>query len=772
MTAPRCDQVRVWMSDFLAGEIMPEELAALQSHQAECPPCRAELDRLILQDRALAELAGESLSESLRARVRSGLAGVRRGPGKRRWMFAAAAAFVAVVGATLIWRIRSTQEAPTIASVEHVRGEVLITSSDGEDLAAEGVALGAGQGLRTVGSRSLVLVRLLDGTEFELGGESALDRIDETPAGKAALLSRGTLRASVAPQPAGRPMTIASPQASATVLGTRLQLIVDPKARSTRLEVEEGKVRLARMQDGQKVDVSAGSFALAAPGVPMAALPLRPSGRSTIVRAGETLTLSEDLVLAADDTLEIQGTAERPGVLVGNRHQVRTSGEWVGHVRISHGDLKDLGDRTAFNAQGKVTSQTPAFDLSGAKTAEVTIEHSTFGASSSVRLRLDGQSSARFVNNVSKEDSVVSVDKARERSFPFFEATGSSSAPKVFQGNRVYRSGILVTGKNWKIGGESDAESNLIIGLRAALDAYGEGTVVRGNYVHVLMPRTAEYPYWSQVSTFTSARGALAEQNVIRDGEWIVQFVEGEFRYNLICDINDHNLLRNASTGRIHHNLFVAGKPEHPPGQMGGCIFIVYPPKEGEQGAEIFNNTFDAGGTMNVPGLEMNTGGYVKSLRNNVYYNFGHQEKFIRHAQAMIRPGWTEPLTDPPPSQLGYADYNAFFSPLAKVKRNYGVGVQGKIERKDAGFALHDLPVGGAPNDQVDPMFKGPIPATFAFSDDDIKSGKTTVSQILAFYRDAYTPAPGSPLIDAGDPADGDGTDIGAVDAGKPAKSK
>ena len=46
----------------------------------------------------------------------------------------------------------------------------------------------------------------------------------------------------------------------------------------------------------------------------------------------------------------------------------------------------------------------------------------------------------------------------------------------------------------------------------------------------------------------------------------------------------------------------------------------------------------------------------------------------------------------------------------------------------------------------------------FAFADDDIKSGKVTVSKILAFYRDAYTPAPGSPLIDAGDPADGEGT--------------
>ena len=52
-------------------------------------------------------------------------------------------------------------------------------------------------------------------------------------------------------------------------------------------------------------------------------------------------------------------------------------------------------------------------------------------------------------------------------------------------------------------------------------------------------------------------------------------------------------------------------------------------------------------------------------------------------------------------------------------------------------------------------------------SDDDIRKRKVTVSQILAHYRRAYTPAEGSPLINAGDPADGRGSYIGAVGAGK-----
>ena len=71
------------------------------------------------------------------------------------------------------------------------------------------------------------------------------------------------------------------------------------------------------------------------------------------------------------------------------------------------------------------------------------------------------------------------------------------------------------------------------------------------------------------------------------------------------------------------------------------------------------------------------------------------------------------------------------------------------------------------PDQQVDPKFQGPLPVAFPFSDDDIRSGKVTVSKMLAFYRDAYRPAEGSPLIGAGDPADGEGTNIGAIGSAK-----
>lgn len=464
-----------------------------------------------------------------------------------------------------------------------------------------------------------------------------------------------------------------------------------------------------------------------------------------VLPAGETLTLTEDLELKGEQKLLVQGTAEKRCTIVGNGHSIKSGGWLAGRLAIEHCDLKGLGV-TTLRAGGK---------------SEIVISDSTFEACDAVNVWTDDLATARIVGNTYLANCTVPVDKALEKSKPSFHVYGNSTAPKVFQGNRVYRSQLRIEAMNWQV------EGNIFIGFRTGIFAFGKGNVVRNNYTHCLMPRTPEYPYWSQVSTFTTAKGALAEDNVIRDGEWIVQFVEGEFRRNVICDINDHNFLRNASTGRIHHNIFVAGKPDHPPGSMSACIFIVYEPKQGEEGCEIFNNTFDAGGTMNVPGVEVNPGGFVKSVRNNVFYNFGHKENYLRSAQAMIRPCWTEALTEPYPVRLGYSDYNLFYSPGAKVHRNYALGVKDKTERKDAGFGLNDLPRGGAANAQVDPKFKGPIPAEFAFKDEDIKAGKVTVAQMLAFYRDVYTPAPGSPLIGAGDPADGEGTSIGAVEVKK-----
>ncbi len=491
------------------------------------------------------------------------------------------------------------------------------------------------------------------------------------------------------------------------------------------------------------------------------------SAATVVVEAGQTHTLTEDLVLNGADTLEIRGTAEKPCTLVGNRHRVRSGDNWTGSLKITHCTIKDLGGLQIRSATtGLFIGNGPAaLDLKVGGKGDITIENCTFDACSAIHLQTNDKATAVIRNNTILDTSVVAITKNIEHSGDAFRATGNSRAKKLFQGNFIARGKVVFRGPNWLIGGDRDADSNLFIGLRIGIVADGAGTEVRGNYFHKLMPLTKEFPYWSQVSVFTTGRHVVGEHNVIRDGEWIVRFVEGEFRYNVITDIIDHDLMQTGSYGRIHHNLFLAGDPGHWSGSMMGCISVVYPPKNPGDAIEIFNNVFDGGNRLDVPGIEVCQGGAVKSVRNNVFFNFAHKEKYHKRPQAAIRMAWNEAPSEEKPARLGYADYNLFYNPAAKTPRNYLLSVAGKAERKDAGFGLNDIPRGGKVDEQANPKFKGPL-KKFPFSDDDIKARKIVVSKILATYRDSYTPAADSPLIGAGDPADGRGSYIGAVGAG------
>lgn len=157
-------------------------------------------------------------------------------------------------------------EAPTLRT-DRVEGAVFAVRSGTRTALAAGQALGAGDGLET-GPGGAVLLIYPDGTRLEIdpGSEARDFRLSE---GKSLLLKRGTLRAEVARQPAGHPMAFLTPHGEATVLGTTLRIVVDSE--KTRLEVEEGKVRLKRSSDGKTVDVGGGHYAVAAAGVELSA---------------------------------------------------------------------------------------------------------------------------------------------------------------------------------------------------------------------------------------------------------------------------------------------------------------------------------------------------------------------------------------------------------------------------------------------------------------------------------------------------------------------
>jgi len=257
--------------------------------------------------------------------------------------------------------------------------------------------------------------------------------------------------------------------------------------------------------------------------------------------AGGKLSLDGDLVLSGNDVLEINGTAEKPCTLVGNGHQTKTKGNWTGHVKATHCTFKQLGKPQAvikvpnpgtwpgFKIEDP---DVPALAMTGEGKADWTFERCTFDQCSFLVFTANGESTLAFRLNTVLENALFPVSEQPATSRPCISLSGSSTARKAFQGNHIYKGECWFQPANVMVGGDRDEESNLIIGLRAKIRASGRGTVVRGNYVHVLMPGSEVPPhfaYWSQVSTFDPG-DTLAEHNVIRDGEWIIRFVEGEFR--------------------------------------------------------------------------------------------------------------------------------------------------------------------------------------------------------------------------------------------------
>jgi len=475
------------------------------------------------------------------------------------------------------------------------------------------------------------------------------------------------------------------------------------------------------------------------------------------IKAGQIVGIGEEIVLSGDDVFEVLGTPEQPCRLDANGQQIRTTANWHGRLVIRHCEIRGLGG-----------IKKAALEVIAAGEGEqIVIEHCHFYACGAVHLVNEGNSGTSFRYNAIHANSMVPVTNLPGESPPGFRASGKSPARKLFQGNYIARSVVQFDDtRNWLIGGSSPDDSNVLIGMRASLSIYRcSNMVVRGNYVHTEIPSFR----WSQVHTL--AVGApcpdlVVEHNILRHGQWVVRGLAGKFRYNLVLDADAHNFIVGPTAGtHIHHNIFARYCTVDP--NLNSSIAVIY---KGED-IQIYNNTFDAGGKglarpWHVPAIEVGSEAFLTSLRNNVFFN--HPTSFSS-GTATIRPGFSEKKTSPGPARLGYADYNLFYNPDAREKQNYALSVKGKTERIDAGFARHDVPVGGAKDAQVEPKFQGPLPKQFPFRDADIRAGKVTVAQILAHYRKAYTPAEGSPLLKAGDPADGAGSYIGAVGPGQDA---
>ena len=459
----------------------------------------------------------------------------------------------------------------------------------------------------------------------------------------------------------------------------------------------------------------------------------------------ETLSLTTTIVLTGSQNLDWQNK-----IVLGNGYTVRSNENWSGRVIIKNSWISGLG----VPGDSIPTKSNSVLGISLTTTGgSVTVENSIFEWTGGAAYTVDGAGTISIRNNEFRANAFIPYVSSNPDMSPFLQFKGTCTGTKVFQGNNVGAGFLYITNmKNWLIGGNTDAESNVFIGPRTGPRAeFCSNITLRGNY-----SRHDYYGGWSQGFNFWfyDTPGIIAEHNVIRQGSWPVQSISGTLRYNLLIECG-HEWIRTAVTGTsIHHNIFVSPAI---PGDPAGGIWLY-----GDQtDIAIYNNTFDAGNKPNwfpTPAVTISKGSMASSVRNNVFTGFSGNT-----GSAMIDRYVYEGESDSAPRLL-YADYNCSYNPLRTSVRNYADSLISGKTKGAAGYGGHDL---GGIDGKADPKFAQGIDIPYSINEGDLWNRVKKVSQVLAEYRSRYTPLSGSPLIDAGDPADGEGVDIGAVGAGK-----
>jgi hypothetical protein len=246
---------------YLDGNILPEEKAQVDDLLRCDPEARAFLREVAEQAVTVADVERVEEGRQGELGARQDWAGNRReaisrigGPRTRlaRWPWAvAAAACVGLIASVVFLRPKAELE---IVRITELNGAVRWTGGGGQvvpDLYV-GSSLPGGT-LESLSADSWADLKFRDGSTVTVSGQSGLTISEYRQ--KELHLHVGSLSASIMPQPDGRPMLIYTPTARLEVLGTQLNVEVDPS--STMLSVNEGRVRVTRLADGSVADVPA-----------------------------------------------------------------------------------------------------------------------------------------------------------------------------------------------------------------------------------------------------------------------------------------------------------------------------------------------------------------------------------------------------------------------------------------------------------------------------------------------------------------------------------
>src|ERR1041385_4799573 len=439
----------------------------------------------------------------------------------------------------------------------------------------------------------------------------------------------------------------------------------------------------------------------------MLLLPATAAAAPVTIAAGETYTLSGDLVLGGADTLDANGTVQSPCVIVGNGHAI-VANDLTGHVKIQNCVFQGLG--------GSQETQ-PALDLTAVDSADVTITGSTFDACGSIRFHMNDGATATFNDNLLKDNGIAYMEDELVGSHyvSAFNADGSSTGTKVFQGNRIYRSSANFDGvQDWLIGGYGDEFSNVVVGHRGVITARGNHVKVVGNFINPQYPLTSPDVENLVVGSDDAAPDLVVEHNVLRSGEWVLRECQGDVRYNLIADMNGHAWIKGPHDCNVHHNIFVNyANPDH---NSEGGIDVVYLVPH----LNIYNNTFDGGGKigdLGVPAIHAKQGLLIERVHSNAITNFVIQSSFA--AVSKLGPDTYEDNPPPGDTRMHYADYNLFYNPDSPSQVDYSIAVEPDdktpLVKGSDGLAKHDV--------HAAPGFAGPLPSAFPHSRADVQAG-------------------------------------------------
>jgi WD40 repeat protein len=175
-----------------------------------------------------------------------------------------------------------------VARLSVLNGNVYVRGKSGRTAARRGQEVLSGQEVETVGDGSFAVVCYPDGTRLELSGDTMI-RLQNTPSGDSSghparrvFLAGGGMATHVGEQALESPMLLETPHAEVQFLGTSFLSSSGPEA--TRVDPEEGNVRMTRRSDGKTIEVPQGSYAVAHRGGGLFA-PHRQARQTTHARA-------------------------------------------------------------------------------------------------------------------------------------------------------------------------------------------------------------------------------------------------------------------------------------------------------------------------------------------------------------------------------------------------------------------------------------------------------------------------------------------------------